>query len=72
MPQTNRPVLATVRSRAWKIIRPILVAVDWLLVTVLGPPKRRPEDADIEAARYETEARIGRYPPPGGGMGPPL
>ena len=72
MPQTTRSVFARARGTAWKMIRPIVLAVDWLLGSVFGSHKAAPNDADIEAARYETDARVGPPPPYGGGSGPPL
>jgi len=68
---TNRPVLSRVRSGVWKIIRPVLLAVDWILGAG-SSHKGRPDDADVEAGKFETQHHVGPPPPYGGGSGPPL
>ena len=68
MPQTKTTLLARIRNGAWKIIRPIVMAVDWAIGTPFSSPQLPPSDPDIAASRYETEARTGQNP----GGGPPI
>jgi hypothetical protein len=68
----NMPILSRARSRMWKIIRPVVLGVDWLFMAVFSSNKGRPDDADIEAGSFETQHRVGPPPPYGGGSGPPL
>jgi hypothetical protein len=62
MPQPKTTLLARIRSGAWKIIRPIVLALDWLLGTASESgysPHLTSQDPSVEAARHETDIRVG-------------